>query len=153
MEEKGIIDLLQERLSDNCVSINVKNMNIPVVTDKLCIVLKKRVVVCHVNDEAKAMFTLWRYATDELPCLFMTTKRNTPTLLKETFEEVFGISIDDIDMRKSASFAGFDFFLDDFSKMKIYINDSSKNIDDQSVKDMIVSYDIKLIVTDSTDVC
>lgn len=153
MEEKGIIDLLQECLSDNCVSINVKNMNIPVVTDKLCIVLKKRVVVCHVNDEAKAMFTLWRYATDELPCLFMTTKRNTPTLLKETFEEVFGISIDDIDMRKSASFAGFDFFLDDFSKMKIYINDSSKNIDDQSVKDMIVSYDIKLIVTDSTDVC
>lgn len=153
MEEKGIIDLLQERLSDNCVSINVKNMNIPVVTDKLCIVLKKRVVVCHVNDEAKAMFTLWRYATDELPCLFMTTKRNTPTLLKETFEEVFGISIDDIDMRKSASFAGFDFFLDYFSKMKIYINDSSKNIDDQSVKDMIVSYDIKLIVTDSTDVC
>ena len=69
MEEKGMIDLLQERLSDNCVSINVKNMNIPVVTDELCSVLKKRVVVCHVNDEAKAMFTLWRYVTDELPCL------------------------------------------------------------------------------------
>lgn len=153
MEEKGMIDLLQERLSDNCVSINVKNMNIPVVTDELCSVLKKRVVVCHVNDEAKAMFTLWRYVTDELPCLFMSTKRNTPTLLKDTFEEVFGMSIDDIDMRKSASLAGFGSFLDDFSKMKIYINDSSKNIDDQSVKDMIVSYDIKVIVTDSPDVC
>lgn len=153
MEEKGMIDLLQERLSDNCVSINVKNMNIPVVTDELCSVLKKRVVVCHVNDEAKAMFTLWKYVTDELPCLFMSTKRNTPTLLKDTFEEVFGMSIDDIDMRKSASLAGCGSFLDDFSKMKIYINDSSKNIDDQSVKDMIVSYDIKVIVTDSPDVC
>lgn len=53
MEEKGMIDLLQERLSDNCVSINVKNMNIPVVTDELCSVLKKRVVVCHVCNFAR----------------------------------------------------------------------------------------------------
>ena len=153
MKEKGMIDFLKERLSENYVSTNVEKMNIPVVTDELCIVLKKRVVVCHVNDEAKAMFALWRYATDELPCLFMSTKRNTPTLLKDTFEEVFGMRIDDIDMRKSASFAGFGSFLDDFSKMKIYVNDSSRNINDQSIKDMIVSYDLTLIVTDSPDVC
>ena len=78
-----MIDLLQERLSNNCVSINVKNMNIPVVTDELCIVLTKRVVVCHVNDEAKAMFSLSRYASKEMPVLFISTKRNTATLLKK----------------------------------------------------------------------
>ena len=153
MEEREIIDLLKKRLQDNYISTAVEDMNIPVVTDKLCIVLKKRIVVCHVNDESKAMFALWRFATDELPCLFISSKRNTPTLLKDTFEEVFGISIDDIDMRKSASFAGVVSFLDDFSKTKIYVNDSSKNIDDQSVKDVIVSNDIKLIVMDSSDVC
>ena len=153
MEEREIIDLLKKRQQDNYISTAVEDMNIAVVADKLCIVLKKRIVVCHVNDESKAMFALWRFATDELPCLFISSKRNTPTLLKDTFEEVFGISIDDIDMRKSASFAGFVSFLDDFSKTKIYVNDSSKNIDDQSVKDVIVSNDIKLIVMDSSDVC
>ena len=152
MEERGMIDFLKERLSDNYVSTNVENMNIPVVTNELCVVLKKRVVVCHVNDEAKAMFTLWRFATDELPCLFISSKRNTLTLLKDTFEEIFGMSIDDIDMSKSASLAGFGSFLDDFSKKKIYINDSTKNLDDKSIKDMIVTYDIKVIVADFSNV-
>ena len=151
MEENEMIDFLQERLSENYVSANFKEMNIPVVTDELCIVLKKRIAICRVEDEAKAIFELWRYATDDLPCLFISSKRNTPTLLKDTLEEVFGISINDIDIRKSASLAGFGSFLDDFSKMKIYINDSSKSIDDLSIKDMVVSYDIKLIVTDTKD--
>ena len=74
MKEKEMIDLLQERLSDNYVSTNVEDMKIPVVTDELCVVLKKRVIVCHVNDEAKAMFALWRFVTNEFPCLFISTK-------------------------------------------------------------------------------
>ena len=74
------------------------------------------------------------------------------TYLKDMFEEVFGLSIDDIDLRKSSSLAGFGSFLDDFSKMKIYINDSTKSIDDKCIKDMIAVYDIKLIVTDIMDV-
>ena len=147
-----MIDLLQERLSDNYVSTNVEDMKIPVVTDELCVVLKKRVIVCHVNDEAKAMFALWRLVTNEFPCLFISTKRNTPTLLKDMFEEVIGTSIENIDLRKSSSLAGFGSFLDDFSKKKIYINDSAKRLNDKSIKDMIVTYDIKVVVADSFDV-
>lgn len=152
MEENVMIDLLKERLSDNFVSRNIENMNIPVVLKDMCVVLKKRVVVCRVKDEAKAMFSLWRYASREMPVLFISTKRNTATLLKKMIEEVFGINIDDIDMRKSSSFAGFGSFLDDFSKKKIYINDSTQKLDDKSIKDMIITYDIKVIVTDSSDV-
>lgn len=152
MKEKEMIDLLQERLSDNYVSTNVEDMKIPVVTDELCVVLKKRVIVCHVNDEAKAMFALWRFVTNEFPCLFISTKRNTPTLLKDMFEEVIGTSIENIDLRKSSSLAGFGSFLDDFSKKKIYINDSAKRLNDKSIKDMIVTYDIKVVVADSFDV-
>lgn len=104
------------------------------------------------KDEAKAMFSLWRYASKEMPVLFISTKRNAATLLKKMIEEVFGINIDDIDMRKSSSFAGFGSFLDDFSKKKIYINDSTQKLDEKSIKDMIITYDIKVIVTDSSDV-
>lgn len=146
-----MIDLLNERLSDNFVSRNIENMNIPVVLKDMCVVLKKRVVVYRVKDEAKAMFSLWRYASREMPVLFISTKRNTATLLKKMIEEVFGINIDSIDMRKSSSFAGFGSFLDDFSKKKIYINDSTQKLDDKSIKDMIITYEIKVIVTDSSD--
>lgn len=66
-------------------------------------------------------------------------------------KEVFGRNIDDLDLRKSSEFEGIGFFLEDFSKMKIYINDSTKSIEAKDVKDMIASNDIKLIVTDATD--
>ena len=147
-----MLDLLKERLSDNFVSRNSENMNIPVVLKDMCVVLKKRVLICQVKDEAKAMFSLWRYASKEMPVLFISTKRNTATLLKKMIVEVFGINIDDIEMRKSSSFAGFGSFLDDFSKKKIYINDSTQKVDEKSIKDMIITYDIKVIVTDSSDV-
>lgn len=151
MEENVMIDLLKERLSDNYVSGNIEKLNIPVVLEDMCVVLKKRVVVCRVEDEAKAMFSLWRYASKEMPILFISTNWNTTTLLKKMIEEVFGINIDDIDMRKSSSFAAFGSFLDDFSKKKIYINDSTKNLDNKSIKDMIVTYDFKVIITDSSN--
>lgn len=147
-----MLDLLKERLSDNFVSRNSENMNIPVVLKDMCVVLKKRVLICQVKDEAKAMFSLWRYASKEMPVLFISTKRNTATLLKKVIEEAFGINIDDIEMRKSSSFAGFGSFLDDFSKKKIYINDSTQKVDEKSIKDMIITYDIKVIITDSSDV-
>ena len=145
-----MLDLLKERLSDNFVSRNSENMNIPVVLKDMCVVLKKRVLICQVKDEAKAMFSLWRYASKEMPVLFISTKRNTATLLKKVIEEVFGINIDDIEMRKSSSFAGFGSFLDDFSEKKIYINDSTQKLDEKSIKDMIITYDIRVIVTDSS---
>ena len=147
-----MIDFLKERLSNNNVSCNVNNMDIPVVMEDMSVVLKKRPVVCRVEDEAKAMFSLWRYASKEMPILFVSTKRNTATLMKNMFEEVFGLNVGDIDLTKSASFAGFGSFLDEFSKKKIYISDSTNNLDDKSIKDMILTYDIQVIVTDSSDV-
>ena len=152
MEAIELILFLKVRLKDNYVTSKVEIMNIPVMSKDMCVILKKKVVTCNVNDEAMALTALWRFATEEIPCLFVSTRRNTPTLLKDMFEEVFGLSIDDIDLRKSSSLAGFGSFLDDFSKMKIYINDSTKSIDDKCIKDMIAVYDIKLIVTDIMDV-
>lgn len=152
MEANDLILFLKERLRENYVTSKVEKLNIPVISKDMCVVLKKTVVTCNVNDEAMALTALWRFATEDISCLFVSTRRNTPTFLKDMFEEVFDLSIDDIDLRKSSSLAGFDSFLDDFSKKKIYINDSAKKLDDKSIKDMIVTYDIKVVVADSFDV-
>lgn len=149
MEEKRMRDFLKGRLRDNYVSSRIEKMNMPVLAKDMCVVVKKQIVVCQVKDEAKAMFSLWRYATNELPILFISTKRNTPSLLKDMFAEVFGFSLDNLDLSASAAFKGIGSFLDDFSDAKIYINDSAKTLNEKSIFDLIMSYDIKVAVTDS----
>lgn len=149
MEEKEMIDFLKERLRDNHVSSKIEKKDIPVLAKDMCVVLKKRLVVCQVKDEARAMFSLWRYATNELPILFISTKRNTSSLLKDMFAEVFGFRLEDLDISASAAFKGLGTFIDDFSNAKIYINDSAKSLDEKCIFDLIMSYDINVVVTDS----
>ena len=148
MEESVLIDFLKERLGNNFLSAKVEKMSIPVSTNGMCVVLKQKVVICHVKDEAKALNSLWRFATDGLPMLFVTYQRSAPLLLKDMYAEVFGSSVDKLDLHNSTALKHIGTFLDDFSDAKIYIDDSAKNLQAKSVKELLFSQDVKLVVTD-----
>lgn len=149
MEEEVMIDLLKERLCDNYGSSNIENLNIPVVLEDMCVVLKKRVVVCHVEDEAKAMFSLWRYASNEMPVLFISTKRDKYTLFNDFTGEVFGKPLSEFDFNKKGDYKTLGSFIDQVAESPIYMLNGDGSLSNQNVQDIVKNAEVKVIVVDN----
>lgn len=148
MEEKEMLDLLKERLSDNYGSSSIENLNIPVVLEDMCVVLKKRVVVCHVEDEAKAMFSLWRYASNEMPILFISTKHDNYTLFSDFTGEVFGKPLSKFDFNKKDDYKSLGSFIDQVAESPIYMLDCEVSLSNPNIQDIIKNAEVKVIVVD-----
>lgn len=149
MEENVMIELLKERLCDNYVSSNIEKMNIPIALEDMCVVLKKRVVVCHVEDEAKAMFSLWRYASKEMAVLFISTKRDNYTLFNDFTGEVFGKPLSAFDFNKKGDYKSLGSFIDQVAESPIYMLDGDGSLCNQNVQDIIKNAEVKVIVIDN----
>lgn len=148
MELERIKNFCTERLGENLSLCAIEDLQMPVRLDKDCAMVTKHVVICKVYNEAKALNSLWRFATEGLPMLFVSSQRSIPLLMKDMYAEVFGSSVDELDLHDSTALKHVGAFFEDFADAKIYINDSAKNLQAKCIRELLLSKEVKLIVTD-----
>ena len=145
MDIEEIKEFCEEKLNGNCSSCEIeeaKGMNEE----------SRRYVVCHVEDEAKALCSLWRNICDEKVneqmlkhrILCISIKDNGVKLARSVILEEFGCTpIDDI-LRYSKTYRKFDNIINS----KTYIDDGSSDVHDAKVKDFILDKGIDVVLVD-----
>ena len=145
MDIEEIKDFCEEKLNGNCSSCEIeeaKGMNEE----------SRRYVVCHVEDEAKALCSLWGNISDgkvneqmlKHRILCISIKDNSVKLARSVILEEFGCTpIDDI-LRYSKTYRKFDNIINS----KTYIDDGSSDVHDAKVKDFILDKGIDVVLVD-----
>lgn len=142
------IQINKNELDSLVSSSDFENVIIPIETKVSCVVLKKNILIFHVTDLVKAVAALWKYATKELPLLFVSTQLNASDLLKDVYEYVYGYTLDAIDLRDKKTLNAMDGFFEDLADANLFINDSTKELNQKSIRNMMLMYEFKVIITD-----
>ena len=161
MNIEEVKKLCTEKLQGICSSCTIEEMKHLVNTEDMN-EASHEYVLCHVTDKAKALCSLWgnlnggkpQMQVLKLPIMCLSAKDNTFQIIRDVITEVLGFPMPSLEFIESNTYESNNFCRNIYNISKIieksntYLYDGGNNIDDEKVKECILSKGIKIVIKD-----